>query len=159
MNICLELMTREKMHTFFREFVYDPDTFVSSGDIEPYSYDAVKADKFFEKHDRPDERHFAVMLEDAVIGDLYLKQIDHRTKSCTLSIHLINDSVKNLGYGTTAERLAICYAFDELGLETVLADTLISNQRSRRVLEKVGFVIISMDESRCYYRCSKSSLA
>jgi RimJ/RimL family protein N-acetyltransferase len=42
------------------------------------------------------------------------------------------------GYATEAARAAIRFAFDELGLDRVVAVTLPTNQASRRVMEKCG---------------------
>lgn len=156
MNICLCDMTIEKIHAFFSDFQYDPSIFENPDDCKPYSYDPAAAEAFFDKHRKADRVHFAVMLGDDVIGDLYLKHIDNAVKTCTLSIHMKNDSVKNRGYGTTAEILAIEYAFGVLQLETVFADTLTANARSRHVLEKVGFVMTHTDERFCYYRCDRA---
>ena len=50
-----------------------------------------------------------------------------------------NDSYKGKGYGTTAEKLAVEYAFSELGMTAVNADTIIKNKRSQHILEKIGF--------------------
>lgn len=43
-----------------------------------------------------------------------------------------NDAVKDKGYGTQAERLAVKYAFDQLGMVAVNADTVLKNTRSQR---------------------------
>jgi len=95
---------------------------------------------------------FAIMLGDRPIGEVQLKQIDRRNRECTLSIHMQNDAVKGKGYGTWAERLAVRYAFDELGMAAVNADTVIKNVRSQHVLEKVGFKLIREDGDFRYYR-------
>lgn len=68
-----------------------------------------------------------------------------------------NDSVKNKGYGSAAERLALAYAFENLGMESVLADSVLKNTRSQHVLEKVGFVLIGVDDTFKYYRCDKNA--
>ena len=86
-----------------------------------------------------------------MVGDLYLIQINPIERNCTLSIHMKNDSVKNKGYGTMAEQLALKYAFEELQLENVYADTLTRNKRSRYVLTKVEFREIRTDATFCYY--------
>ena len=62
---------------------------------------------------------FAVMLSDRPIGELQLKQIDRNKNECTLSIHMQNDQVKDKGYGTLAERMAVGYAFEKLGMEAM----------------------------------------
>ena len=92
------------------------------------------------------------MKGDKPIGELHLKQIDLANKECTLSIHLQNDTVKGKGYGTRAEQLALQYAFDVLGMDTVNADTIAKNTRSQHVLENVGFKFIRQANGFKYYR-------
>ena len=157
MSIYLYKMTRSLMRSFFQEFAYDPDTFHDSETCDDYHCSQAAADAFYDKHNRSDRVHFAIMQGNTVIGDLYLKNINQQSKNCTLSIHMKNDSVKNKGYGSCAEYLALNYAFDELGLETVNADALIKNKRSRHVLEKVGFLQVGSDEKTAYYSCEKSN--
>ena len=152
MNIRLELMTKPLCRSFFEDFTYDPATFPDAQVPEIYRYDPAQADAFYEKNQRADRVHFAVMRGSDVVGDLYLKRIDQQGRTCTLSIHMKNDSVKKRGYGTAAEILALEYAFNELRMDAVLADSLITNTRSRHVLEKVGFVMTGTDGQRCHYR-------
>ena len=156
MNIRLELMTKPLCRSFFEDFTYDPATFPDAQVPEIYRYDLKQADTFYEKNNQADRVHFAVMVDEVVVGDLYLKRIDRENRTCTLSIHMKNDSVKNRGYGTAAEILALEHAFNELRMDAVLADSLITNTRSRHVLEKVGFVMTGTDGQRCHYRCDKS---
>lgn len=42
------------------------------------------------------------------------------------------------GYATEAARKAIAFGFDHLGLEEIVAMTVPANQRSRRVMERLG---------------------
>ena len=98
-----------------------------------------------------------VSLSDAeVIGELQLKQIDRDRKECTLSIHMQNDSVKGKGYGTQAEKLAIKYAFEKLGMLAVNADAVLKNTRSQHVLEKVGFRFVKEEGIFRYYRVEQA---
>ena len=78
-------------------------------------------------------------------------------RSCVMSIHLQNDSVKNRGFGTQAEVLALQYAFHEMKMETVCADAIKKNQRSWHVLEKVGFRITHQDDGFVYSRYDRDS--
>ena len=153
MNICLIPMTIPLMRQFFRDFSYDPDTFDDPSECRTYSYSDELADAFFRKHNRPDRKHFAVMRGFEIVGDLYLKKIDPIERSCVMSIHMMNDSVKNKGYGTQAEQVALEYAFTKLQMEAVYADALIRNERSRHVLIKVGFKELRQDAKCCYYVC------
>ena len=73
---------------------------------------------------------------------------------CTLSIHLRSNDAKDRGYGTVAEKLALEYAFEELGMRAVNADALVKNTRSQRVLEKAGFRFLQEENGFRYYRCA-----
>ena len=50
----------------------------------------------------------------------------------TFSIRMKNDGVKNHGYGTKAEILALDYAFHTLELKTVFADAIHKNKRTQQ---------------------------
>lgn len=162
LNICslsIELvpMTQTLARRFFSEFENDPDVFEKLSCYHTYVYSDAAADAYWQKQQRLGRIHLAVMLGQNPVGEIILKDVDTANGSCTLSIHLQNDSVKNRGYGTQAEILALKYAFHELGLETVFADARKKNLRSRRVLDKVGFCEIRSDDEFVYYRCDKNT--
>lgn len=151
--IVLHEVTRELLHAYYRGFDSDPDIFMDMSKFFTYQYDPEKIDAFWAaRQPKPDRREFLILADDTVVGELCLKHIDFEKKECELSIHLQNDAVKNKGYGTQAEKLAVRYAFEELGMETVLADAVLKNTRSQHVLEKVGFQFIRQDEMFKYYR-------
>ena len=56
------------------------------------------------------------------------------------------------GYGTQAEKLAIDYAFDVLGAESIFAESLIKNARSQHIMEKLGFRYFGENEGFKQYR-------
>lgn len=56
------------------------------------------------------------------------------------------------------QKTLICggrYAFDELGLAAVNADTIIKNTHSQHVLEKAGFKFVKEDGNFKYYRIER----
>lgn len=122
----------------------------------PYVYCETDADAHWQRQQRLGRVHLAIMREQEPIGEVILKNIDKKQRHCTLSIHMKNDSVKNQGYGTQAEILALKYGFYDLKMETVFADALCKNTRSQHVLEKVGFQFIRSDGIFRYYRCEKA---
>lgn len=150
-------MTQTLARRFFLEFENDPDVFEDDSRYHAYVYTDTVADAYWQKQQRLGRTHLAVMLGQNPIGEVILKDLNTANGNCTLSIHMQNDSVKNRGYGTQAEILALEYAFRELGLRTVYADALKKNLRSRHVLEKVGFREIRSDDGFVYYRCDKNS--
>lgn len=161
MNITILPMTRERMHELYRGFSMDPAIFDDMSLYEQhknYVYDPRKVDALFDMRSREEgSTAFAVMLGGAVIGEVGLRHFSAETKECELSIHLQNDSVKGLGYGTRAEELAVGYAFDVLGAESVFAETLIKNTRSQHVLEKLGFRCLGEEDGFRRYRLQKQS--
>jgi len=74
-----------------------------------------------------------------VIGDLALNNIIYGAfQSCHLG-YKIDEHQLNQGLMTEAVRAAVEYAFGELRLHRIEANIMPRNQRSRRVVEKLGF--------------------
>ena len=151
-RISLCIMTRELCHVLFKGWENDPAIYGDMDQFSAYEYDEAAVDRYFDARQDPSRVLLAIMKDGRPIGELQLKGIDRKKKECTLSIHLQSDGVKGHGYGTHAERLALGYAFDELGMEAVNADTVIKNTRSQHVLEKVGFQYIKEEGGCKYYR-------
>lgn len=157
MNIRLTEMTKELAREYYQHFELDPDLFEDMSKFGPYQYSIEKCDETVARYQRLGRVFLAILLDDRPIGEIVLKNIDHENKCCTMGIHLQNDSVKNRGYGTQAEILAIEYAFYNLGFKTVYADAIHKNKRSQHVLQKVGFQQTHQDDRFIYYRCDRQS--
>ena len=138
-QISLCVMTRELCHRLYQGWENDPAIYMDMALFSPYRYDQEAVDRYFDAKQTPDRVLFAVLKDGVPIGELQLKQIDREKRECTLSVHMQNDGVKGRGYGTQAERLALRYAFDVLGMGAVNADTVVKNTRSQHILEKLGF--------------------
>lgn len=151
----LKKMTRELCHELYRKWQNDDSIYMDMSLFKPYTYRVEAVDRYYDSKQEPSRILFAIMLEDRPIGEVQLKQIDQDKKECTLSIHMQNDDVKGRGYGTDAERQAIRYAFDELGMKAVNADTAIKNVRSQHILDKLGFKLIKEEGDFRYYRLEK----
>ena len=134
----LKKMTRELCHELYRKWQNDDSIYMDMSLFKPYTYRVEAVDRYYDSKQEPSRILFAIMLEDRPIGEVQLKQIDQDKKECTLSIHMQNDDVKGKGYGTDAERQAIRYAFDELGMKAVNADTVIKNVRSQHQVINEG---------------------
>lgn len=151
MNITITPMTRPLCHEYFRGFENDPDIFMDMSLFAPYKYTPERVDRYFEKQQSPDRSMFIIMLDGKPVGEVGFKHIDQAKKTCELTIHLQNDGMKNRGIGTAAEGLALDYAFDVLGMETVNAGAVLKNRRSQHVLEKAGFAFVREDDTFRYY--------
>ena len=154
-SVYITPMTKELARQYYREFVLDPDLFEDKSKYQPFEYHDDFSDKRVERYAEMGRIFMAVMLNRKPIGEIVLKNIDDDQKSCELGISMINDSYKNQGYGTAAEKQILEYAFKELEMKVVFADTLIDNQRSQHVLEKVGFIRTHQDDHFIYYRCDR----
>ena len=151
-KITLQKMTRELCHELYKGWQNDDSIYLDMSMFKSFEYSQEKVDKYFDSKQEPTRILFAIMLEDKPIGEVQLKQIDFDNKECELSIHMQNDDAKGKGHGTEAERLAIQYAFEELGLEIVNADTIVNNVRSQHILEKLGFKLIKEAGYFRYYQ-------
>lgn len=150
-TISLTLMTREICHSLYKNFENDPAIYMDMSKYRTFQYDADWVDKYFDKQMLDDRVVFAIMRDGTPVGEVKLKNIDKIKKECSLGIHLQNDSVKGLGIGTLAEKMALDYAFEKLHMEIVNADVVLKNKRSQHVLEKVGFQYLREDNCFKYY--------
>lgn len=145
-------MTRELCHELYRSWENDDSIYMDMSLFKPYTYREDAVDRYYDSKQDSSRVLFAIMLGDRPIGEVQLKQIDQGKKECILSIHMQNDKVKGKGYGTEAERLAIKYAFEELGMLAVTADTVVKNVRSQHILDKLGFKLIKEEGDFRYYQ-------
>ena len=154
-TVSLQPIDRMLLHEYYKHFVMDADIFMDMSSFREYVYIPEKVDAYYDRllsqNDRVD---FLIMADGKPVGEIALKHIDEKERQCELSIHLQNDAVKNKGYGTQAERLILEYAFQLLGMTTVIANSVLKNKRSRHTLEKVGFRETGRDETFVYYRLS-----
>lgn len=157
MNIRLIKMTRMLNRIYFRKFKYDVNLLEETDTFRQFKYNKQWCDVYWKRQRKLGRIHLAIMRGMIPIGEVILKNLDHSNKCCILSIHLRNDSVKDKGYGTAAEIQALQYAFNKLQCDTVYADAIKRNLRSRHVLEKVGFQEMYYDERFVYYRCEKNN--
>jgi len=151
-NVTLVPCTNDLWHEIHRKYVPDPMM-----DETPYAYDFERCEKAYNSRVADVTRkYFAILCNGDVIGDIYLKHIKADEKSAEFGIALIDDSVKERGFGTEAIKLLIDYVFQELGLETIFANSVIRNTRSQYVLEKLGFAYKNEDATFKYYKLEKS---
>lgn len=155
-KVSLCYMTRELCHELYKSWENDAAIYMDISMFKEYVYNKEAVDRYFDSKQDASRRIFAIMLEGRPIGEIQLKQIDMEKRECTLSIHMQNDSFKGKGYGTEAEKLAIQYAFDEMGMKAVNADTVVKNVRSQHILDKIGFEFLKEEGDFRYYRLEKS---
>jgi len=149
--ITLQMMAREDCHHLYRKYVADPQMTEKA-----FVYDKDKVDKYFDiKTNESSRLVFSIKNSHEVIGEIQLKKINKILREATLSLLIANDSYKNKGYGTEAEKLIIDYAFEVLNFTRILADTTKINHRSKYVLKKLGFKFLYIDNCMEYFELNK----
>lgn len=77
----------------------------------------------------------------AIIGSVNFSHFIRGTfQSCTLGYSLA-EAQQGKGYMTEALKIAIGYVFDELNLHRIMAAYMPHNQKSGRLLKRLGFVV------------------
>ena len=143
-------MSTEEVHEFFKGYRNDPDLFFDKADFKEFVYDKEWVDRYIEKQKARNRLVIGIFLGEDIIGEVKFTDIVEGV-SASFQITLKNDSYKNKSYGTAAEKLVIDYAFNELIVQTLYADALVTNTRSCHVLEKVGFTRYKEDEKFKFY--------
>ncbi len=77
---------------------------------------------------------------DMPVGSVYLRDIDMHHRKAEYGIFIGEDSARGHGIGTASCKLALKYAFEELGLNRVYLRALAGNEAAIRSYEKAGFV-------------------
>lgn len=151
-EISLCVMTRELCHQFFREYESDPAVYEDENQFQPYVYNEKAVDSFYERKQVPGRLELVAVMDGRTIGQVQLKNINEEKRECEFGFHMQNNAVKGLGYGTQIARLALEYAFENLNVDAVYANTFLKNTRSQHVLEKAGFRYINEKNGFKYYR-------
>jgi len=94
------------------------------------------------KHsDREVNLAVCVTGSDEHIGNLYLRNIDWVHRRAELHIFIGDSEKRSCGFGTSALRQLLQYAFENLNLRRVHLSVLEENLAARRIYEKCGFTV------------------
>lgn len=73
------------------------------------------------------------------VGSVYFRDIDRKKKEAEYGIFIGEDDAVGKGYGSETARLAVKYAFGELGLERLTLRVFTDNEAAVRSYEQAGF--------------------
>jgi RimJ/RimL family protein N-acetyltransferase len=122
--------------------VADPEVvrFLDNWAWRPYG--PADAQEFISRRDPAAVTWAIECLEDgAFLGCTGLDELDFRNRNCMWGVWIAPPSRWNRGYGTEACRLAVGYAFRQLGMEKVYLRVYEGNDRGRRAYAKAGFEV------------------
>lgn len=155
--VSLRPMTAEMYHVYYREYRNDPDLYMDKSEYAPFVYSPEWVERYIQRQISKNRKCFAIMVGDEMAGEIILKNIEPG-RCATLGICMKNDRYKNRGIGTRAEELVIDYVFQEMDIPVLWADTLVTNTRSRHVLEKLGFQLLRGEGDFLYYRITRGEM-
>ncbi len=84
-------------------------------------------------------RTFAIVYEGRFVGFIELVLIEEYERRALISILIGAKELWGRGIGSTAMRILLDYAFTVRGLERVYTEVYGFNERSQRLMERVGF--------------------
>jgi|SRR5579871_1174160 len=129
-----------------------PDMFVARGDCEVMRYWDWPAQESVDQVRSIIQNHFdeiehgrvhwwvaALSPRGPAIGECDLSEIDHRHKRAEVGF-LFRREAWGQGYASEAMERVVAFAFKELELERLSARFHAGNLRSKKMLEKLGFV-------------------
>ncbi len=88
---------------------------------------------------RNEQIMFGIEVEKRLVGFVQLANIEQPTRRATVGIAIGEKNLRGQSIGTTALRLLLDYAFTIKNLERIYAEVFSFNQRSQRLMERVGF--------------------
>ncbi len=151
MNIKLAPMTLALCNELYQNYQEDINAVRDMNLDKPFVYSKAWVEDYYHKQQTSDRVVFVVYVNDMLVGEVKLYNIKYDKRECTLGILLQSEKVRNKGIGTFVEKMIIDYAFNELNMEVVYGNALNKNTRSCKVLEKVGFQLLYVDDEVHHY--------
>ncbi len=141
-NIYLAVMELEDCITVWKEFEYN---FEEKTEVLNIGHSVKKAEEWFEEiQKKQGDTHIRLGIflnSGKILGDVALQDIDWKERVCSIGIGLSKIEDRSKGYGSEAIQLILDYAFNNIGLERVTADTFEQNYGAQKSLERNGFML------------------
>jgi RimJ/RimL family protein N-acetyltransferase len=117
---------------------------LSADPVRPLSPTLIKKKyEEAEKEKATHRYHFAIRThtDDRLVGFVRLDHIEWNNGASQVTLGIGDPNDRGHGYGAEALKLILRYAFAELNLHRVTADTLEYNERALRFLERAAFIV------------------
>lgn len=89
------------------------------------------------------EKLFLIELRDGTsIGTIHYWCPVGKMGTVTISVKIVNPELRNMGYGTEAQKVLLMYLFDKMGVQQVEMYTDVDNIAQQRCLKKLGFQLV-----------------
>jgi RimJ/RimL family protein N-acetyltransferase len=85
--------------------------------------------------------------EAGLMGLVQLVRFEEQTSTCSF-LYMLGCNYWNQGYGTEMLKAVFRFAFEELEVERILADSMTKNAASARAMKKAGMKLIGTEEAK-----------
>lgn len=155
-QVYLSVLERGHCKALYNDFEYDFDI-----KAEPFTigHSVEKSDEWYEdiqkKQGKDNIRLGVFLLDGTVIGDVALQGIDWKNRVCDIGLGIAKIENRGKGYGKEAVKILLDYAFNNLGLERIEANTLEQNIPAQKSLEGLGFTLEGRQRKAVYMNGKK----
>lgn len=154
-SIYLGTLEREDFRQLYKDFEYDFE-----GKTEPLNigHSVESADEWYEKAKTEQGKSFVrlgIFKDETLLGSIGLQEIDWKNRSCSIGSSISKLADRSKGYGQEAVDLLLEYAFNNLGLERITANTLEHNYGAIKSLEKTGLIKEGVERKAVYFAGKK----
>lgn len=119
------------------------DHFTTAGQV-------LRIDELLKKREQGTRVDWTIRVDGVIAGDISLHAITRWALQTANVGYMVDSAIRGRGVATTALRLVVRNAFDELRLHRLDAGAMPSNTGSLRVLEKAGFTRVGLNRRFLY---------
>ncbi len=109
----------------------------------------VSIDKVLRRYEEENCYTWAIASkeDDTVIGRIDLLRFDEAEKSCSFA-YMLGEAYWGKGYGTEALAAVFRFAFEQMHMQTIVADHMCENVASGAVMKKVGMTFVTTHKGK-----------
>lgn len=128
------------------ECLNDPEVLKLTGSSPVFTKSSINQ-WYSTRNEQEDRLDLAIVIKNdhTVVGEVVINEYDEIKHSMNFRI-LIGPKGRNQGFGSEATRLIIDYVFQNTDLKQITLGVYSFNPRAKRVYEKIGFTVDSIDE-------------
>lgn len=145
-KVILRPFKAEEDFPYIEECLNDPEVGKLTG--SPPDYDRDKVYEWYRTRNEQSDRLDLAIIDKSqgvLVGEAVVNFYDEKEQSMNFRI-MIGPRGRDRGLGTEATQLIIDYVFHSTSLNQVTLSVYDFNPRAKRVYEKVGFVVYSIDK-------------
>lgn len=136
---------------YMEECLKDPEVLKFTGSEDDFDTEFI-TNWYSSRNEQTNRLDLAIVdkINDIAVGEVVVNDYDELKHSMNFRI-LIGPRGRDRGFGTEATKLFIDYIFTNTDLNQITLAVYSFNPRAKRVYEKVGFILESIDEGELEY--------